>query len=136
MSPWNPFQRKSIEDKETPISDPMLIESPKDYDSFMLRGWAFHARGDQEKAESDFRRALSYDSDSVDANYALGLTLKSQGNLQEALELFKKAMDLIMQGKIEDSSKSEMLRRLTLAHINELEKGDWDLEDQIWRQTK
>jgi hypothetical protein len=29
-----------------------------------------------------------------------------------------------------------MLRRLTLAHINELEKGDWDLEDQIWRHTK
>jgi len=28
-----------------------------------------------------------------------------------------------------------MMRRLTLAHINELKTGDWNLEDQIWHQS-
>jgi Tfp pilus assembly protein PilF len=135
MSPWNPFSRKSSADKETQNLDPHEIKEPNDYESFLQRGWAFHARGEQEKAESDFRRAVSYSPESVDANYAMGLVMKSQGNTQEALEFFEKAMDLILQGKIEEHSKSEMMRRLTLAHINELKTGDWNLEDQIWHQS-
>jgi len=135
MSPWNPFKRKSIDEQESPVSDPDEIKEPNDQDSFMLRGWAYHARGENDSAESDFRRALSYSPESVDANYALGLVMKSQGNNNEALEQFEKTMDIILQGKIDDHSKSEMLRRLTLAHINELKTGDWNLEDQIWHQS-
>lgn len=135
MSPWNPFSRKSSADIETQNLDPHEIKEPNDYESFLQRGWAFHARGEQEKAESDFRRAVSYSPESVDATYAMGLVMKSQGNTQEALEFFEKAMDLILQGKIEEHSKSEMMRRLTLAHINELKTGDWNLEDQIWHQS-
>ena len=101
----------------------------------MQRGWAYHSRGEQDKAEADFRRAVSYSPESVDANYAMGLVMKSQGKTQEAIELFEKTMDLILQGKIEHHSKSEMMRRLTLAHINELKTGDWNLEDQIWHQS-
>jgi hypothetical protein len=71
----------------------------------------------------------------VDANYALGLIMKSEGNTQDAVEQFEKTMDLIMQGKIEGHSKSEMMRRLTLAHINELKTGDWNLEKEIWHQS-
>ena len=44
-------------------------------------------------------------------------------------------MGLIDQGKIEDHAKREMLRRLTLGHINELTTGDWNLEDEIWHQA-
>ena len=135
MSPWNPFKRKSSVEEESLPSDPIEMKEPNDHDSFMKRGWVYHARGEQEKAESDFRRAASYSPESVDAKYALGLVLKSQGNKQEAIELFEKTMDLIVQGKIEDHSKSEMMRRLTLAHINELKTGDWNLEDQIWQQS-
>lgn len=134
MSPWNPFKRKSA-DKETPKADPTEIKDPNDHDSFMQRGWAYHAQGEHEKAESDFRRAVSFSPDSVDANYAMGLILKHQGITQEAVQQFEKTMDLILQGKIENHSKSEMMRRLTLAHINELKTGDWNLEDQIWHQS-
>ena len=135
MSPWNPFSRKSSTDNQAPTSDPQEMSEPNDYDSFMQRGWAYHAHGEQEKAESDFRRAVSYSPESVDANYALGLIMKSEGNVQDAIEQFEKTMELILQGKIENHSKSEMMRRLTLAHINELKTGDWNLEDQIWHQS-
>ena len=135
MSPWNPLKKKSSVEKETAGGDPVKVKEPNDYDSFMQRGWAYHSRGEQDKAEADFRRAVSYSPESVDANYAMGLVMKSQGKSQEAIELFEKTMDLILQGKIEQHSKSEMMRRLTLAHINELKTGDWNLEDQIWHQS-
>ena len=132
MRSWNPFKKKSVEKEETAAIDPNEFKEPMDYNGFMQRGWAYHARGNQDQAESDFRRALSYSPESVDANYALGLVMKSQGNKAEAVELFNKAMELIIQGKIEHHSQSEMMRRLTLGHINELTTGDWNLEDQIW----
>ena len=135
MSPWNPLKKKSSIEKETAGGDPVEVKEPNDHDSFMQRGWAYHSRGEQDKAEADFRRAVSYSPESVDANYAMGLVMKSQGKTQEAIELFEKTMDLILQGKIEQHSKSEMMRRLTLAHINELKTGDWNLEDQIWHQS-
>jgi len=135
MRSWNPFKKKSVETEETAAIDPNEFKEPTDYDGFMQRGWAYHARGNQDQAESDFRRALSYSPESVDANYALGLVMKSQGNQEGAVELFNKSMELIKQGKIEDHSQSEMMRRLTLGHINELTTGDWNLEDQIWHQT-
>ncbi len=136
MRSWNPFKKKNVKIEETGQIDPNEYKEPIDYDGFIQRGWAYHARGNHDKAESDFRRALSYSPDSVDANYALALVMKSQGNTKEAVELFAKSMDLIKQGKIKDDAKSEMLRRLTLGHINELTTGDWNLEDQIWRQTR
>jgi len=135
MSPWNPFKKKSVDAKETSTIEPGEIKEPNDHDSFMQRGWAFHAHGEQEKAESDFRRAIAYSPESVDANYAMGLVMKSQGKTEDAVELFEKTMELILQGKIDKHSKSEMMRRLTLAHINELTTGDWNLEDQIWSQS-
>ena len=134
MSSWNPFRRKSSEEQGSPASDPSEIKDPNDYGSFMQRGWAFHSRGDQDKAEADFRRAVSFSPESVDANYAMGLIMKSQDKKPEAVEYFEKAMGLIQQGKIEDEAKSAMMRRLTLAHINELKTGDWNLEDEIWHQ--
>jgi Tfp pilus assembly protein PilF len=135
MSPWNPFKKKNGEAKETSEIEPGEIKEPNDHDSFMQRGWSYHARGEEDKAESDFRRAVSFSPESVDANYAMGLIMKSQGKTQEAVELFEKTMELILQGKIEAHSKSEMMRRLTLAHINELTTGDWNLEGQIWHQS-
>jgi tetratricopeptide (TPR) repeat protein len=132
MRSWNPFKKKSIDKEETTAIDPNEFKEPTGYNGFMQRGWAHHARGSQNQAESDFRRAISYSPESVDANYALGLVMKSQGNKEGAVELFNKAMELIKQGTIEDHSRSEMMRRLTLGHINELTTGDWNLEDQIW----
>lgn len=134
MRSWNPFKRRSKEKEAEAVIAPEEFPEPTDYDSFMRRGWAFHSRGNQERAESDFRRALSYSPESVDANFALGLVFKSQGMKDEAVASFNKAMDLIESGKINDDARHEMMRRLTLGHINELSSGDWNLEAQIWHQ--
>lgn len=134
MRSWNPFRRRSKVKEDPAEIAPEELSEPTDFDGFMQRGWAFHSRGNQERAESDFRRALSYSPESVDANYALGLVLKAQGMNDEAVESFNKAMSLIEAGKVNDSNRLEMMRRLTLGHINELTIGDWNLEDQIWHQ--
>lgn len=134
MRSWNPFKKKSDEKEVVGDLDPTELPEPNDYESFMRRGWAHHSKGEQERAESDFRRAVSYSPESVDANFALGLNLKSQGRKEEAVEVFNKTMQLIEDGKSESNSKTEMMRRLTLGHINELTIGDWNLEDQIWHQ--
>ena len=101
----------------------------------MRRGWAYHSRGRQQAAEADFRRALELDSESVDANYVLGLILKAQDRHQEAVEYFQKTIELLEEGKLENKARTEMLRRLSLGHINELRKGDWDLESEVWRRA-
>jgi Tfp pilus assembly protein PilF len=110
------------------------MPEPKDLDAYMRRGWAYHSRDQEEKAEQDFRKALELDDDSVDANYVLGLILKAQGRIEEATKYFEKTVKLIEAGKIENPARSEMLRRLSLGHINELNKGDWDLEKEVWRR--
>ena len=136
MRSWNPFKKKSDEKEVVGDLDPTELSEPNDYESFVRRGWAHHSKGEQERAESDFRRAVSYSPESVDANFALGLNLKSQGRKEEAVEVFNKTMQLIEDGKSESNSKTEMMRRLTLGHINELTIGDWNLEDQIWHQEE
>jgi tetratricopeptide (TPR) repeat protein len=134
MRSLNPFKRKKDKKEEVSKLNLQEIADPTDFDGFMRRGWAYHSLGDQDKAEADFRRAISFSPESVDANFAMGLVFKSQGRKEDAVEIFKNAMKLIKEGKIEDQSKSEMMRRLTLGHINELTIGDWNLEDQIWHQ--
>jgi tetratricopeptide (TPR) repeat protein len=135
MRSLNPFRRKSDQKEEKKEFDPQESGEPTDFDGFMRRGWANHSRGEQAQAESDFRRALSYSQNSIDAHFALGLVLKTQGKKEDAVETFNVTMGLIEQGAIEDNEKRVMLRRLTLGHINELTIGDWNLEDEIWHQA-
>jgi tetratricopeptide (TPR) repeat protein len=134
MRSWNPFKKKSKEKEESMELDPTELPEPNEYEGFMRRAWAYHAKGDLERAESDFRRAISYSPESVDANFALGLNLKSQDKTEEAIEAFNNTMKLIEAGRVENDSKKEMLRRLTLGHINELTIGDWNLEEEIWHK--
>lgn len=86
-----------------------------------------------EKAEEDFRNALQLDPKSIDANYVLGLILKAQERKQEAVEYFKKTVDLLEEDRSENKARKEMLRRLAMGHINELSRGDWNLEEEIWQ---
>jgi len=130
----NWFKKKSAKQEEIEQLDPEQIPAPNDAASYMLRGWAYHAKGDQKAAEADFTKALGMGADAIEVNYALGLTKKAQGMNEAAIECFNKTMGLIQSGQITDTAKHEMLRRLTLGHINELTQGDWNLEDEIWRQ--
>jgi len=114
--------------------DPGDMPEPGDFEGYMRRGWAFHTKRNHAEAEADFKKALTLNAESIEANYALGLTKKADGQTEAAIEYFRKAMTLIEAGKVDDGTQQEMLRRLTLGHINELTDGDWNLEDEIWHQ--
>ena len=124
--------KEDQEDKHKGM-DPSEMPEPDDFSDYMRRGWAYHSQGQQEQAERDFQNALKLDPESVDANYVLGLVLKAQRRNEDAIEYFNKSLNLIKAGKIDNTSRSEMLRRLSLGHINELKKGDWDLHTEVWR---
>ena len=131
----NLFKRKSPKEEEVVVNlSAEEMPEPKDVEGYMRRGWAFHSKGKQEQAESDFLQALALDAESIDALFALGLTKKAQDQREASLEYFRKAMNLIETGKVEDENRTEMLRRLTLGHINELSEGDWNLENEIWHK--
>lgn len=130
----NLFKRKSTEEEQTGKIEPSEMPEPTNGEGYLRRGWAFHAKDMESEAEADFKQALALDANSVDANYALGLTKKAQGQREAALEYFRKAMELIEAGKVKQGTQPEMLRRLTLGHINELSEGDWNLEAEIWRR--
>ena len=134
MPIWNLFKRKSTDEEQVEKIKPSEMPEPTDGEGYMRRGWAFHAQDMESEAEADFKQALALDGNSVDANYALGLTKKAQGQNEAALEYVRKAIELIEAGKVKDGAQSEMLRRLTLGHINELSEGDWNLETEIWHR--
>jgi tetratricopeptide (TPR) repeat protein len=130
----NSFRIKDSE-KEEEAFDPQGSSEPTHFGMFMRKGWYNHSRGEHAQAESDFNRAHSFFQSSVDAYFALGLALITQGRNEDSVEASNKSMGLIEQGKIEYQAKKEMLNRLTLGQFIELTTGYWNLEDQIWHQA-
>ena len=106
--------------------------SPTPTAEYINKGWEFKASGKFDDAETNFRKAISLDPSSVEAYYGLSLTLKAQDRRQESIAGFEKVLELIDLG-MEDHVRGEMLRRLALAHINQLRSGDWALEKEIWK---
>ena len=66
----------------------------------------------------------------------LGLVLKTQDRRQDAILAFQNVVDLLEANPIEDRSRSQMLRRLAIGHMNQLKTGDWDLEKEIWKHIQ
>lgn len=106
---------------------------PSSVVELISKAWEMKAGGKFDDAEANFRKAISLDPTSVEAHYGLSLTLKSQDRRQESIAGFEKVLELIEQG-VEDRVRGEMLRRLTLGHINQLRNGDWALEKEIWKR--
>ncbi|MGW8249344.1 MAG: tetratricopeptide repeat protein [Anaerolineales bacterium] len=97
------------------------------------KGWTQKAEGKYDEAEASFRKALSLDSQSVEANYGIALTLKAQDRRQESIQGFEKVIELV-DSRVEDRTRGEMLKRLSQAHINQLRSGDWGLEKEMWKR--
>ena len=103
---------------------PQPNSAPQTAEEYFQRAWGYYVKGDQNKAEQDFQQALSVDSQSVEAYYGLGLTLKMQGSLEPALQAFEKAIDLVKAGVMrEDRVRATMLRNLAEWHIYSLKSG-------------
>jgi len=111
-------------------------EEPKSLDEMSRKGWAAYAQGDHSTATKHFRDAIARHPKAIDAYYGMGLNLKAEGKRDEAIDIFNKVLELLNEGVEETRSRAEMMRRLTLGHINQIEKGDWDLESEIWKKKE
>jgi tetratricopeptide (TPR) repeat protein len=106
------------------------------FEAVYRQGWVLHGAGKDAEAVDAFRKAIPLNPNSVDANYALGLSLKGIQYNHEAIQTFRHVLELIDAGQVEDPTRAELVRRLALGHINQMEKGDWNLEKEIWRKEK
>jgi tetratricopeptide (TPR) repeat protein len=136
MTLANLFRRKSDKKDEPDKLDPAEMPEPTDLAGYIRRGWAYHSRGINDKAEADFNQAIELAPNSIDANYVLGLVYKAQGKKEQAIKSFKTVVRLIEADQLEDKIRAEMLRRLATGHVNELSMGDWNLEKEIWQHEE
>jgi tetratricopeptide (TPR) repeat protein len=136
MTLANLFRRKSDKKDEPEKLDPAEMPEPTDLAGYIRRGWAYHSRGINDKAEADFNQAIELAPNSIDANYVLGLVYKAQGKKEQAIKSFKTVVRLIEADQLEDKIRAEMLRRLATGHVNELSMGDWNLEKEIWQHEE
>jgi tetratricopeptide (TPR) repeat protein len=116
-------------------SDPSVQTEPDSARELRLRGYAFYAKGDFPSAQKDFEVVLGIDPNDVEAIYGLGLSYKMQGNMEEGAKAFRKVLDLLGAGSVEDPTRTKMLERLAKGHLNMITKGDWDLEKEIWKRN-
>ena len=72
-------------------------------------GWICYKRGENEKAESTFRKILDKNPKNFQARYFLAATLIEEGRKEEA----KEELTYIL----EESSKEEIAYNLSLIHI-------------------
>ncbi len=109
-------------------------KKPQDAEDFIDQGWKYHAQEKNETAaEESFKNAISLNPESIDAYYGLGLVLKAQSRKKESIDIFNKVIKLIEAYPTDEQSQGEMMRRLSMAHINQMESGDWGLEGEIWK---
>jgi len=62
--------------------------------AFMDAGLKAHQAGRLADAEAAYRQALDLDGNHADANHLLGLIARQKGNLDSALQLFSKAIQI------------------------------------------
>ena len=117
--------------KKTQPEEP--VQNPQTYAEFYRLGWAQHGVGKNDQAEANLRKAVELEPASVDAHYALGLALKAQDRRREAIQEFQTVVSMI-EADPEHNSRTTMVRRLAKGWINLIEKGDWDLEEEIWKR--
>ncbi len=129
------FKTKEIAHVKSIPVDPEGMPSPETAEDFVRRGMAFYARKRYDRAEDDLRQAVSLDPKLVDAHYALGMTLKAAKKPEAAALAFQEVIRLINNGAIRTQTTAEMLRRLALGHVNQIQTGDWNLEKEIWHHV-
>jgi tetratricopeptide (TPR) repeat protein len=120
---------KPFEVIEQAVPDPESIH-PTTATEYVRRAWLFYANHNYEKSIDDFYRALDSDPENVDTVFGLGLALKADGKKEKAVETFEKT--LTMMSTLEDHIRAQMLKRLTIGHINQIKTGDWNLEKELW----
>lgn len=110
---------KELEEKVV-VADPAQM-TPETPGEFFERGMAHYARHEFASAEDDFKQAAASDKHAVDGYYGLGLAYKALNRVEDAIQSFQKAIDLIDSGApVESGARGSMLRRIANSHIMQL----------------
>jgi cytochrome c-type biogenesis protein CcmH/NrfG len=104
--------------------------NPRDADIRLRLGWGYYGAGRLDRAEGAFQEARRLLPDDPEPYFALGLTFKKVGKAAEAVSAFRDASQ--RTSHLKDKARAAILRRLSLGHINFLERGEWDLEREVW----
>jgi Flp pilus assembly protein TadD len=107
-----------------------VARRPDDVDAWLRLGWARYGADHPIPAEQAFERAAALRPDDPEPPFGLGLALKRQVKKEPAIRAFRRAADLTPS--LTDRARASILRRLALGHINYLERGEWDLEREVW----
>jgi len=120
---------KQLMDNPQAMPEEMKPETATDY---VQRGWLFYSQKKYEQAIKDYNEALSREPDTLDTHYALALALKYSGQTKLAAEEFTRVIDLAYS--LDDRIQAIMITRLAKGHINEMQSGDWGLEEELWQK--
>jgi tetratricopeptide (TPR) repeat protein len=97
--------------------------NPSTADDFVAKGWSEHVNGEHAESEASFRKALELNAQSIEAYYGLAMALKSQNQLQPAIEAFEKVVVGISTDQLKDeSARLSMLRSLAKTQIEFIRK--------------
>ena len=130
------FSKKEIFKVKSMPVDPTSMGEPATADELQRRGMAYYARKQYAQAEADLKKAISQDSNHIDSYYSLGMVYKAVDQKQEAVAAFTHVIELIVTNPGADSTKNDMLKKLALGHMNEINQGDWNLEKEIWKHIE
>jgi len=108
----------------------LAAQNPQDADVALRLAWAYYGAGLFDRAEETFERARRLRGDDLEPVFGLGLTLKRLGKNAQAIEAFRKAAE--RTSEVTDRARASILRRLAIGHVHHLERGEWDLEREVW----
>ena len=107
----------------TPENATPTGNNPSTADDFFTQGWAEHVNGEHANSEASFRKALELNSQLIEAYYGLAMALKSQNQLQPAMEAFEKVIAAINADQMkEDPARASILRNLAITQIEFIRK--------------
>jgi tetratricopeptide (TPR) repeat protein len=87
--------------------------NPADASAHFNLGLLYEQRGEKEKAEAEFRRAVEIDPEDADAHYQLGRIAREEGHLEEAREHFESVVRSSPQ-----HSQHEIWREIALLYYS------------------
>jgi tetratricopeptide (TPR) repeat protein len=128
-------KREIFKVKSVPV-DPNAYAAPTTAEDFVRRGMAYYARQSYAEAEKDLRQAIVLDAKNIEGHYRLGMVFKASKKKEEAINEFQTVINLLDAQTDLPASKTEMMRRLALGHMNEVSQGDWNLEKEIWQHMQ
>ena len=88
--------------------------------AYVDKGWSHYSRHEFDQAMAAFEQAASLDSQSIDAQYGLGMAARAKGDKARARQAFEKALALAETSL--DVAKATMMRRMTRSALKGIEE--------------